>query len=202
MPDARSDEVAALRHVAYAAVALLDGTADRTSLRDALRAWQQSAKALARQAFRNGKQVVGGRGGSALPPAQSPKSRTATKAETVQKPTERSEVSTPGQPRTTWLSQYCQAYRDVYCEPAPPLAIRRMAKMFKELEVTSPREEVVRRFRHYCAATPSRFYSVEHFATTFPGWKDPVTSERTRHDPLEPLPGESGDAYLVRVTRG
>jgi len=87
-------------------------------------------------------------------------------------------------------------YRDVYGEPPTPRTVKRMARAFKELEARSPRDEIVRRFRNYALATPLRFYSVEHFADTFPAWKDPVPQGR-----LDPRPGESPDDYIARVGR-
>ena len=72
---------------------------------------------------------------------------------------------------STWLSGYLSAYALHTGEPASPVSLKRMARIFAQLEKAYPREEVVRRFTHYLAATPARFYSVERFADTFPMWK-------------------------------
>jgi len=108
-------------------------------------------------------------------------------------PTSRSDVSTT---RTTWLTGYYEAYRVAYGEAPTDLSVKRMARTFKTLEIANPRPEVERRFRNYLASTPIRFYSVEHFADTFPGWKDAAPQSR-----LDPRPGESTDDYIARVGR-
>ncbi len=108
-------------------------------------------------------------------------------------PVERSETGTT---RTTWLTPYYEAFRSAYGEAPTPLAVKRMARAFKELEVATPRPELVRRFGNYLRSTPGRFYSVEHFGDTLPTWKDAAPQSR-----LDPRPGESTDDYIARVGR-
>lgn len=98
------------------------------------------------------------------------------------------------------MSPYLDVYRKHRSENASPITIKRMARTFKQLEVTSPRDEVVRRFAHYMAATPARFYSVERFADTYPDWKDAGRSESTGGR-LDPLPNETTDQYIQRQAK-
>lgn len=144
--------------------------------------------------------VRGGRGGYVLQGGESPPGRHLQAPES---PTERSEVSTsPGSRPRTWLSDYIDAYHAGFGEAPSPVAIKRLARTFKALEVHLPQGDLVARFQRYCRETPLRFYSVEHFANTLPAWKDGAEDrEAWKRDPTAPRPGESTDAYITRIAR-
>ena len=72
----------------------------------------------------------------------------------------------------TWLSSYLSSYRKAYGENATSLAIKRMGKVFRELELEHPRAEIAQRFLNYCRGTELRYYSAERFAVVFPAWRD------------------------------
>jgi hypothetical protein len=72
---------------------------------------------------------------------------------------------------STWLSDYLSGYRKAYGESPTQIAIKRMARVFKQLEEEYPREEVVGRFGRYCKETPIRYYSVERFGDVFAAWR-------------------------------
>lgn len=72
---------------------------------------------------------------------------------------------------TTWLSPYLSSYRKAYGENPTMQAVKRMGKVFKELEQEYPREEIAARFLNYCRGTEMRYYSAERFAVVFPAWK-------------------------------
>lgn len=201
MPDARTDELNALRHVAYVARAFLAGTADRASLDAALADLGRIQERLSRSAFRRERRAVshaagrGGEGGVRTSPTSKSEPDDGTTRPTAGEPAERSEAT-----RTTWLTPPVDDYKRVYGEPPTPIAIKRMARAFKALEVAAPRDEVFRRFGHYLRATPVRFYSVEHFATTFPAWVQAVPP-RKGAPVLDPMPDEDVDAYITRLAR-
>lgn len=143
-------------------------------------------------------QVVGGEGGYALQRHRNTKRRTTSKSQPGT--AEQREASTP---RITWLSGYIGAYQLGYREAPSPMAIRRMGRAFKELEVAMPREELVTRFARYCTHTPLKYYSVEHFGETLPNWREGgYAQEMAKQDKDAPRPGESTDAYLTRLTSG
>jgi hypothetical protein len=77
------------------------------------------------------------------------------------------------------------------------VAVARVARVFKQLEVSMPRQDLARRYENYCRSTPLRFYSVEHFADTLPAWDR--ANGGGAQDALAQRPGESLDAYAARL---
>jgi len=105
-------------------------------------------------------------------------------------------------PRHTWLTPYFQVYREVYRMAPMGVTVSRMARTFKDIEANFPREEVVRRFKLYLTSTPARFYSVEHFCSTFHAWDTkPAGIGRDGKRIPEPLPGETPGDYADRLAR-
>jgi len=105
-------------------------------------------------------------------------------------------------PRHTWLTPYFQAYREVYRLAPMGVTVGRMARTFKDIEMNFPREEVVRRFKVYLTSTPARFYSVEHFCSTFHAWDTrPAGVGRDGKRIPEPLPNETPSNYADRLAR-
>lgn len=93
-----------------------------------------------------------------------------------------------------------RVYARCYGENPSPVAVKRMARTFKQLEVVYPRADVVRRFENYLANTTIRYYSVERFADTYAGWNLHRREGGDRR--LDQRPGESVDAYAARVLNG
>lgn len=137
---------------------------------------------------------MGGRGAALINPGTTP---TALTPQEGSEPTSRSDVSTGGK---TWLSEYMRVYARCYGENPSPVAVKRMARTFKQLEVVYPRADVVRRFENYLANTTIRYYSVERFADTYAGWNLHRREGGDRR--LDQRPGESVDAYAARVLNG
>lgn len=96
------------------------------------------------------------------------------------------------------MSPYVAAYRAQFGEPLARSAYGRMARVLRQLEDLQPPAEVLLRFTRYLLATPPRYYSVEHFAATFPAWRTGAVDSADR---TAPRPGESTDAYIARLTR-
>jgi hypothetical protein len=177
----------ALQCVAAACEALLagsvNGVAHEVSVADFRRVGRELRKA---NLLKNGTGRLGGKGGVCTTDSKT-------------HPGEAGVCTKVSQPRVTWLTPYYDAYRAAYREPPTAIALGRMARALRQLEIEWPRNEVARRFRNYLAVTPPRFYSVEHFASSFAAW---TSARPSRQDPLEPLPDESPDAYIARVSRG
>lgn len=195
---ARNAELNALRRLASAARAFVFGQADRAALADAVRMWDRERDALSQLAFASptGRRHRGGRGGSALQ-SRSDHPTTAQDPPTDGAPASRSEASTAA--RVTWLTPYADAFARAYGEPPSAVAIKRMARTCRDLEIQQPRDEVLRRFVIYLAATPARFYSIEHFGNSFQAWRTAgQPAGGTAHDPL---PEEDVDAYIARLAR-
>lgn len=201
MPTKPADERVALQRVAAAIHALLAGTADPLVHAVTSRDWGRARRALV-GAKMYGLSTRGGLGGLSLNSESSLPSELPLKHrnQESQAGDPREETENAAAPRTTWLTPACQHYRLAYGEPPTPVTIHRMARTFKRLEEQHPREEVQRRYGHYVRATPIKFYSVEHFADTWPRWAVAQADERRNGD--DPYPGESVDSYASRLARG
>lgn len=200
---AQNDVQTAERNALFVARHFLANHADRNDLRAALAHLDRCLSALSRiTAFTSPtSQGVGGRGGYALN-GNLPENGTPTGHPNQPdiNPAERSEAGTS---KSTWLSVYCTAYREIYGENATQVSVRRMARTFKQLEEEQPRDEVVARFRRYLSQTPARFYSVEHFAASFAGWRNGAHDpDAWKRDPTAFRPGETDEAYIRRTSEG
>lgn len=200
------DEMTSLRHLASVVRLFVVERATRTELEQALGTWESAVARVAkppRARRQNSGTDVGGLGGSLLTDLQptSESSVNRSTPESSQATAERSEASTAPEsgPRTTWLTGYCTAYERAYGEAPTSLAIKRMARPFKALEVRAPRAECERRFGLYCEATPIRFYSVERFADTWPAWSGAPAASDWRRDRTLQRPGENLDQYEHRL---
>lgn len=201
---AQHDVTTAERNALFVARHFVANHADRNDLRAALAHLDSCLSKLSRiAAFTSPtSQGVGGRGGYVLK-AGDPSETGTNHREPDSKlpnPAERSEAGTS---RSTWVSPYCAAYREIYGEQPTNVMIRRMARTMKQLEAEYPQEEIINRLRRYLSQTHLRFYSVEHFASTFAAWRvgapDP---EAWRHDPTAFRPDETHEAYISRQVRG
>lgn len=198
-----------LRHFAGVARSFVAGQATRPELESALAAWENATANVAKRTRKSQPkqgQDSWGRGGYALQQdlTQAPTALDLATNTESHSTTERSEERTSPEvyPRTTWLTPRIAAYASAYGEQPSPRTIARMARVFKEMEKSYPRDEVDRRFSIYCAQTLVRYYSVERFADTWPAWKDErVAMNGGRQDFLAERPGESVDAYIARVGR-
>jgi hypothetical protein len=111
------------------------------------------------------------------------------------------EVEEERRGKPTWLSPFARAWCAAFSTPVAPLG--EIARSFGPLvrEYTGP--EVERRWGLYLADALAddggRYASPARFAKTFGRWARPTG--RRNADPLEPLPGEDVDAYILRVGR-
>lgn len=103
--------------------------------------------------------------------------------------------------RRTWLSPYFSAYRQAYKSEPVGVTVGRMARTLKALEIAHPREEVAAHFKNFCASTPARWFSVEKFCDTYPAWDKQHSNSKAKGGPPDPEPGESVDAYIVRLAK-
>lgn len=201
---AQYDVQTAERNALFVARHFLANHADRNDLRAALAHLDRCLSALSRIAGFTSptSRGVGGRGGyvfEAGDPSETGTNHREPDAK-LPNPTERSEVGTS---KSTWLSVYCAAYREIYGENATQVTIRRMARTMKQLEAEHSREEIVTRYRRYLSQTAARFYSVEHFGSSFAGWREGAHDpDAWKHDPTAFRPGESHEAYIRRTSEG
>lgn len=111
-----------------------------------------------------------------------------------------SAAPTAHQPAHNWVAPFCEAWQQRFQGIAPG---GRIGKALRPLRVHHPDEKILERWTRYLAATEAQYASPERFAQTFGDW-DGGAAPRIKAAPsrLDPRPGESGDDYLKRVTRG
>lgn len=73
-----------------------------------------------------------------------------------------------------------------------------MARSLKPLVTEHGADEVARRWSHYLTSAEARYVSVPRFAETFGAWTTP-DPDAWKHDKTAPRPGESVDAYIMRL---
>lgn len=103
-------------------------------------------------------------------------------------------VNTTKPSRVTWITPYV-VWWETHLKGQPPVG--QIAKLLRPLHETLGAEEVVQRLTHYLADATPRFFSLARFASMSGSYTDPPAGERSK---LDPLPGESVDAYLARMT--
>lgn len=178
----------------------LNGRADEESLRAAHKRVQDVRVRIADGAFRGSQggfptasEAVGGGGATPQNGAQEsgepPRTSRSRKSEST---SERSEEK-----GRSWLSEYGEAWKARYGTPVVPWG--QLAKALGELH-KADKDETLRRFRNYLAATPGRFANPFRFAQTFGEWAGARDLRETR-DPLDQLDGEDLDAYVARLHR-
>lgn len=215
MPDARTDEIAAARDVAWTAQAFVQGTATRGELELALRVWHSRRSKLSKQAFRRtGRAGAPASSGDTVSQDASLVKQDPGHTETlILTPEETRDLAAGKKPRrlmdrvaaqeengkkvrNTWLSPYGEAWKEQYGgEPV----WGQLARSLKPVHDSLGAEEALRRWRAYLVDTPARFASPTRFASIVGEYAvGAVRGPRTASDPL---PGENVDAYIARVGR-
>jgi len=210
MPDANSDEIAAARHVAYVASAMLSGSADRASLRAAVGAWTVARKRLEAKAFRSTKGGRAAKGGvrTSEPSGDTKYPHELPRTEIVSVEPQRQEGSDPADSNNTGATAPTQSAFDpvpfakAWCErynvgKAPFGMIGKYAKPVAE-EVGQ--EQALQEFKNYIGETEPSYVNLHKWSYTHGSWtNDHRAGERRKSDPLAPLPDETSDAYIARM---
>lgn len=194
----RTDELLALRDLAVIVHALLDGAVELAAVREAV----LLCDALRPRGYEPRKRfgADGGEGGGCVDfdlalPGTSPE-------EQILKSKSKPPIGPNqfGPTRATWLSPFGAAWVGRFgVGSQPPWGI--LARSLKALVAEHGSDEVARRFKNYLSTAEARYVSVPRFAETFGAWTT-ANPDAWKHDPVEPRPGEDGDAYLARQIRG
>jgi hypothetical protein len=189
----RSEQLAAMRHVADTAKSLLGGTVDIEALRQAVAFWD----AFNPLPFRR-RQIAlsqdGGRGGcvdsSLLVPGTSTNGE-ISKLTTTPRDSAKS-VSAKGPP--TWLSVFASEWRKRF-DASPHWG--QLARALGPLVAERGEEKVLAHWKNYLLGTGAQYASAARFAATFGAWTT-ADPDAWKHDLTAFRPGETIDAYIMR----
>jgi len=197
----RADQLAAMRHVADTAKALLGGSVDMEALRQAVTVWD-TFRPLPFNRRVSASVMNGGRGGCvdygpSLPQTLDNGQILKSKAG---KPVDSAKVSAKANGRHTWLSRFAAAWVAKFGQGSTP-AWGQLGRALKPIVAAHGEEKALSHWKNYLVGAEARFASPQRFAVTFAAWDTP-DPDAWRHDRTAFRPGESQDAYVARQTRG
>lgn len=124
-----------------------------------------------------------------------------TESQSPTRDTEKSKTTPSAAPSANqpanWVAPFCEAWQQRFGGTAPG---GRIGKAFKPLREKYPDDEIMRRWQLYLTQPAGKWVNPEDFAQKFGEYDGSKPIPGTNR--LDPLPGESVDGYLHRVTDG